>query len=482
MLKRIFLPLLAVALLLPACGTFNVSVEQNLPPAGSTPTRDTLEIEATSMSAFITQQAATLIALTPTITPNPPYDPSRPWKTYQDDTFGFVMEYPAIYDEPPYAESCGLKLSNQVVRVGRQTEVLFLVSNNLTLDEYAAKLVQDKGWVPESQRSETVSGLPALTVDYRFGGTSRFGTFTLVDFQGLIFAFGFTAGDFCDIPGTVTEAEAYSHLVQTFHIRGAQPPPTATPTASPAPQVSPILVYPPDESRSALLLGGTRDGNWVGAGTTAAFLAGGESYAIYQEGRLLTTAQGSSPHQRPPSCPAMQQVSLESAAPLASAVALSASWNPLPRRPLEISPDNETYRQAVFEDLRLNGIREPDVRLTRVLKVDLEGDGTDEIIISASRFADASGRDAAAGDHSIVLLRKVSGSSVSSIPLAGAYYYRPQASVFPPRYLLTDVLDLNGDGRMEIVLSVGGKDQLGAMAFEINGAAPRLVLTVRCPE
>ena len=66
--------------------------------------------------------------------------------------------------------------------------------------------------------------------------------------------------------------------------------------------------------------------------------------------------------------------------------------------------------------------------------------------------------------------------------VAGAYYYRPQASVFPPRYLLTDVLDLNGDGRMEIVLSVGGKDQLGAIAFEIDGAAPRLVLTVRCPE
>lgn len=480
MLKWIFLPVLTGAILLSACGTFNVSVEQGIEPASSAPdpTQTTMAIEATSMSAFVTQQAATQFALTP----NPPYDPSRAWKTYQDNTFGFVMEYPAIYDEPPYAESCGLKLSNEAIRLGRQTEILFLPANNLALDEYAGKLVQDKGWNVESQRHETVSGLPALTEDYRFGGANRFGTFTLVDFQGLIFAFGFTAGDFCDIPGTVTEAEAYSHLIQTFRILGAQPPPTPTPTALPAAQVSPILVYPPNESRSALLLGGTRNGNWLDAGATAAFLTGGETYAVYQGGRLLTNAQGGSPHQRPPSCPAMEQVSLSTGDPLASAVALSASWNALPRRPAEIAPDNELYRQAVFEMLRENGIREPDVRLARVLKIDLEGDGTDEIIIAASRFADASGQDAAAGDHSVVLLRKVSGSGVISIPLAAAYYYRPQASAFPPRYLLTDVLDLNGDGRMEIVISIGGKDQLGAQAFEIDATTARQVLSARCPE
>ena len=480
MLKRMPLPLLTAALVLSACGTFNVSVEQEVAPPGSTPnpTQTTLAIEATSMSSFITQQAATLFALTPTLTPNPPYDPARPWKTYQDNTFGFVMEYPAIYDEPPYTEACGLKPSNQGVRLGRQTEILFLPAQNLTLEEFAGSLVSEKGWSVESQEQTTVSGLPALTVEYRFGGTSRFGTFTLVDFQGLIFAFGFSAGDFCDIPGNVTEAEAYSHLIETFHILGVQPSPTPT---APAPQVAPILVYPPNDSESGLLLGGVRQGSWVDAGTTAGLLTGDETYAIYREGRLLTSLQGSRPRQDSASCPEKREVSLQADRPFRSIIGLSAEWNALPRSPVEISPDNAIYRQAVSELVRANGIREPDLGLSGVLKIDLDGDGTDEILISAARFADGSGRDATAGDYSVILLRKVNGNGVTSIPVAADYYAQSQASAFPSEYLLTGVLDLNGDGRMEIVVSISGLKKTGALAYEIDGRRVREVLAVRCP-
>ncbi|MEO8356148.1 MAG: hypothetical protein ABI621_09550, partial [Chloroflexota bacterium] len=112
----------------------------------------------------------------------------------------------------------------------------------------------------------------------------------------------------------------------------------------------------------------------------------------------------------------------------------------------------------------------------------MEGDGVDEILISASRFAEETGHDVTAGDYSVVVLRKVSGDAVVSIPIAANYYPDSQPSSFPDRHLMTAVLDLNGDGRMEIVLSITGWEQLGAYGYEIDGTSVREIFHVRCPE
>src|SRR5215207_7214908 len=203
MFKKIFLLFLTASIALSACGTMSVSVQQQIAtPAGATPdsTKTTLELEATSMSAFVTQQAATMIALTQAATPMP-VDPFSPWKMYQNNTFGFSMEYPLIYDVAPYGDTCSLQASNEGIHLGHQIDLLFLASGGLSLEEYTSNLFKEKDWRVESQRYETVSGLHAITVDYRFGGTDRFGTATLVEYNGLIYAFQFTAGDFCEIPG-----------------------------------------------------------------------------------------------------------------------------------------------------------------------------------------------------------------------------------------------------------------------------------------
>ena len=462
----------------------SVSIEQqNTSPAGGTPdaTKTTLELEATSMSAFVTQQAAQIFALTPSATPYV-YDPSRPWKTYQDNTFGFSMEYPAIYDEPPYDNTCGLKAIGGGIHLGRQIDVQFLASGGLSLEEYTSKLLQDKDWRAEDRYYETVSGLPAITVLYRFGGTERSGMVTLVEYNGLIYVFGFIWGDLCEIPGNeLTEDQAFTHMVSSFRILALPTPqPSPTPHASPD-QVYPILIYPPYDSRSGFLLGGTRQGQWLDPTATAAYLTGDEGYAIYIDNTLLGAAVGSLPGPNP-TCPAMQEVSLHSDDPFKSIVGLSTDWNALPRIPEEISTDNDIYRQVIAELLIANGIPQPDVRLNRVLKVDLEGDGVYETIISASRFNDGSGHDVEWGDYSVVLLRKVSGNTVLTIPLAADYYSQAATSSYPDKYLLSAVLDLNGDGKMEIVVSITGWEKTGALAYEIDGTTIKEVLKVRCHE
>src|SRR5215204_4523010 len=153
MCKKIFYLFLLTSIILSACGSINVSVEQmpsatptGWTPVGATPygdaTKTTLEWEATSMSAFVTQQAATMIALTQAATPVP-FDPSNPWKPYQNNTFGFSMEYPTMYDEAPYRDTCGIQVNNGGIHLGHQIGLVFLAANGLSLEEYTSNLLKD---------------------------------------------------------------------------------------------------------------------------------------------------------------------------------------------------------------------------------------------------------------------------------------------------------------------------------------------------
>jgi hypothetical protein len=58
-----------------------------------------------------------------------------------------------------------------------------------------------------------------MNIQYRFGGTNRFGTISFVEHDGRIFGFNFSAGSFCDIPQDqvqVSENTVYAHLLESF--------------------------------------------------------------------------------------------------------------------------------------------------------------------------------------------------------------------------------------------------------------------------
>ncbi len=162
------------------------------------------------------------------ITPTPPAlctpaasaqtpEPSA-WKSYRNDSLGFTFEYPAVYEDPAYQQACGLKASETGVRVGQRIELQFLDPGGLSLADYAASLLKGKDWSVDSQQQETIGGLDALTIQYRYGGANRFGTLSLVEHAGRILAFNFTAGSFCPAPGEdAAEPAAYAHLLKSLH-------------------------------------------------------------------------------------------------------------------------------------------------------------------------------------------------------------------------------------------------------------------------
>lgn len=180
-------------------------------------------------------QSSPQVPFTPTLNPAPdtsittlPADSSSApmaddsnalWNTYRNVTYGFTFEYPAIYDDAAYKDSCGVKEIGDGIHLGHQIDLLFLNSGGLGLADFTNAFLQSKGWSVDSQNNNPINGFEAVSAQYRFGGTNRFGTLTLVKQNDQIFAFNFSAGGFCEVPADQpTEPAAYSHMIETFKL------------------------------------------------------------------------------------------------------------------------------------------------------------------------------------------------------------------------------------------------------------------------
>jgi hypothetical protein len=137
-------------------------------------------------------------------------------------------------------------------------------------------------------------------------------------------------------------------------------------------------------------------------------------------------------------------------------IGLAASWNALLRKPIIADTTQPVYVQAVRDFLKSRGIADPKVRIKRVLRIDLEGDGEDEALIEATNYfseRDEVPMDAPKrGSYSIVILRRVTAGKLRTQVVAGEVYPKPDQSVARNVYKIAAVLDLNGDGKLEIIV------------------------------
>ncbi len=116
----------------------------------------------------------------------------------------------------------------------------------------------------------------------------------------------------------------------------------------------------------------------------------------------------------------------------------------------------------------------------QIFRVDLEGDGSDEIFISATRL-DESQHTTKAGDYSIVLMRKVIGNEVVTTLVTGDVYSSKEPEVTYPRsYSLANFIDLNQDGILEVVVSFQKWEGFGASVFQVNGQEVTRTLSAGC--
>jgi hypothetical protein len=224
-------------------------------------------------------------------------------------------------------------------------------------------------------------------------------------------------------------------------------------------------VHPIIEIETGYFFGGTEGGKWIKADRAAKSIGKRTTYQVYS----LTKQAGQITTGKPKSvdepCPDTLMVSLSSK-PKDGVIGLAAPWNALPRTPVVPDVSQSIYVDAVRDFLKTRGVADPKVRITRILRVDLEGDGREEVLISATNyftddksidtssapFPEAPIQTPKAGSYSIIILRRVVDGNVQTKLVAGEVYARADESVAPNVYNLAAVLDLNGDGKLEVVV------------------------------
>ena len=214
----------------------------------------------------------------------------------------------------------------------------------------------------------------------------------------------------------------------------------------PQPRLAPVV-----DARSGYLLGGMAGGRWIDGETMGRRLRGGERYRVYGGGRLVGEATGRRPAATEAEiCPETYRVRL-SPERAGGEVAVGGAWNAVPRPVARLDPRAAVYREAVRAIVARHGIARPEVRITGLLRTDLDGDGRDEVIVSALRGRTDTGIHVEAGDYSLLFVRTVVNERVRTVMLAEEYHPRESNEQIINEHTVAAVLDVDGDGTMEVV-------------------------------
>lgn len=257
----------------------------------------------------------------------------------------------------------------------------------------------------------------------------------------------------------------------------------ATATASWAAPLRDQAAHPLVDLDSGMLLGGSVGGRWVKATALARSMKGGESYRTYGARRLAGSARGTKPESQGAPC---DDTLFLKVAPDKGELAVGASWNAMPRAPQVMSLDQPVYRGAVASWLKQHGIARPVVRLQQVWRVDLDGDGEAEVLVSAvnhqGRAADFDNVSSAsrAGDYSVVLLRKMVGGALKTMVLDAEVFPKARTFNAPNIARIAGIVDANGDGKMEVVLRGRYYEGNWVLVHEVRGDKAVEVLSEGC--
>lgn len=239
------------------------------------------------------------------------------------------------------------------------------------------------------------------------------------------------------------------------------------------------------DAREGQLFGSYDGRKAAEAARAAPLLKEGEKFRLYSlTGPVGTATVTAKPEPEPP-CDDATPVTI---APLpegeGDVLAVNGSWNAQPRLPKVQGTNQPEYRTVVSDYLRGLGLAGPKVAILQLLRVDLDGDGTEEVLISANS-TETPGHFMSRGDYSVVLLRKVVRGRAQTIPVASLVELKNhrdpvQTGQYHYRETVAALLDVDGDGVMEVITSYRSIFDVGKSAYDVKGAKPKLLFGAGC--
>jgi hypothetical protein len=229
-----------------------------------------------------------------------------------------------------------------------------------------------------------------------------------------------------------------------------------------------------------MLLGGSRGGAWLNSKRTAPLTRDGERYVLYKlSGKIgQTTASKASLV----NSASQSQMSVRMPDERGyEAIALDAEWNATPRLAHTVDTRQNAYRQAVRSILQQNGMGGAPIHIHQALQVDLNGDGSQEVLLTAGTLKDnmeSSDDPNRKRDYSFVVLLTGTGANrqvkVLNHFFAGSAQDRKDGWV---KCSLLGIADLNGDGKMEIVVTGDMYEGSSVDVYAFRNNVVRRVLT-----
>ena len=100
------------------------------------------------------------------------------------------------------------------------------------------------------------------------------------------------------------------------------------------------------------------------------------------------------------------------------------------------------------------GIENPVSHIKEIIRVDLDGDGTQEVVLTANDTTDNMFHDRKKGANAIVLFRKiVDGKVHQDIVVQDLWLEEPEeATLYRYLFEVCEIADLDGDGIMEVII------------------------------
>ena len=240
----------------------------------------------------------------------------------------------------------------------------------------------------------------------------------------------------------------------------AEPTPTPSPSPAQPDANTPILI-------EGLLIGGLHMGEWMNYDDF--YAAGvvdfdGFAYDVYVEDELTGQAEGKAPISfltGEPVAPdgdltELADVKLydENQEQVVYDMAISAGWDLFPREYESQDTDNPEYLTLAEDIIAGEGVEDPVTELKQIVSVDLDGDGTDEVLIAADNTNDGQFEGVGKGDNAVLIFRKIiDGEPVDQ--LVDSYILTEDLdypSVYRLLYEVVTCADLNGDGTLEVVV------------------------------